>query len=88
MELSLPSSTIEIELVKKKNKKMRFKRIFVALKPCVDGFIAGCRPYVGIDATKLTSKYSGQFASAAGADGHNRLYHLEFAIFESETKKN
>ena len=28
---------------------MCFKRIFVALKPCIDGFLAGCRPYIGVD---------------------------------------
>jgi hypothetical protein len=87
LELSIPGSIIEIELVKKKKKKKRFKRIFVALKPCVDGFIAGCRTYIGIDATKLTGKYSGQFASTTSVDGHNWLYHLAFAVFGAETKK-
>lgn len=38
---------------------MCFKRIFVALKPCIDGFLAGCIPYLGVDATRLTGKYTG-----------------------------
>jgi len=45
MELISPGSIVEIEV--EGNKKQRFKRIFVALKPCVDGFLAGCRPFVG-----------------------------------------
>lgn len=24
-----------------------FYRMFIALKPCVDGFLQGCRPYLG-----------------------------------------
>ena len=87
MELSSPGSLIEIDL-ERKNKKMRFKRIFVALKPCVDGFLAGCRPYIGVDATKLNGKYTGQLASATAVDGHNWLYHLAYAVFDSETEEN
>jgi len=87
MEVSSPGSLIEIDL-ERKNKKMRFKRIFVALKPCVDGFLAGCRPYIGVDATKLNGKYIGQLASATAVDGHNWLYHLAYAVFDSETEEN
>ena len=87
MELSSPGSLIEIDL-ERKNKKMRFKRIFVALKPCVDGFLAGCRPYIGVDATKLNGKCTGQLASATAVDGHNWLYHLAYVVFDSETEEN
>jgi len=65
MEISAPGSVTEINL-ERKNKKMRFRRIFVALKPSVDGFLASCRPYIGVDATKLNGKYTGQLASATG----------------------
>ena len=61
-------------------------RIFVALRPCVDGFLAGCRLFIGIDASCLTGKYKGQLASATGVDGHNWLYHIAYGIFESETE--
>ena len=43
IELSSPGSRVQIEL-EKVGKKNRFKRVFVALKPCIDGFLAGCRP--------------------------------------------
>ncbi len=82
---SSPGSIVQIELEKKSK---RFKRIFVALKPCIDGFLAGCRPYLGIDSTSLHGKYSGQLASATGVDGHNWLYNVAFAVFESETEEN
>jgi hypothetical protein len=82
-----PGSHVEIE-VEKVGKKKRFKRMFVALKPCIDGFLAGCRPFVGVDASFLHGKYTGQLVSATGVDGHNWLYHIAYGIFESETEDN
>lgn len=87
IEISSPGSIVEIEL-EKVQKKQCFKRMFVALKPCVDGFLAGCRPYLGVDATSLTGRYSGQLASATSVDGHNWLYYVAYGIFETETEDN
>lgn len=87
MERVSPGSLIEIE-VQKVSKKMCFKRIFVALQPCVHGFLEGCRPYIGVDSTMLTGKYTGQLASATSVDGHNWLFYVAFAIFDSETEDN
>jgi hypothetical protein len=61
--------------------KIRFRRFFFALKPCIDGFLAGCRPYLAIDNTFLTDKYKGQFASACVVDGHKWLYLVCFRVF-------
>ena len=36
------------------NNKIRFNRLFFALKPCVDGFSRGCKPYLAVDSTFLT----------------------------------
>ena len=41
------------------NKKIRFNRLFFALKPCVDGFLRGCRPYLAVDSTFLTGRFRG-----------------------------
>ena len=38
------------------NNKIRFNRLFFALKPCVDGFIRGCRPYLAVDQTHQKRK--------------------------------
>ena len=51
-------------------------------------FFAGCRPFVGVDATCLNGKYTGRLALATAVDGHNWLYHLAYAIFDSETEDN
>jgi hypothetical protein len=58
IEASLPSSRVQIELEKVDNKQ-RFKRFFVALKPCIDGFLARCRPLLGVYASSLNGKYTG-----------------------------
>ena len=58
-----PGSVFEIDVKTTKNKKGAtvhvFNRLFIALKPCIDGFLEGCRPYLGVDATFLSGKYTG-----------------------------
>ena len=41
------------------NNKIRFNRLFFALKACVDGFLRGCRPYLAVDSTFLTGRFRG-----------------------------
>jgi hypothetical protein len=69
-------------------RKIRFKRFFFALKPCIDGFISGCRPYLAVDSTFLTGKFRRQFSSASDVDGNNWLFHVCFGVFDSETNEN
>ena len=87
MEITCPGSIVEID-VEKVGKKNRFKRIFVALKPYVDGFIAGCRSFIGVDASSLNGKYTEQLASTTGIDGHNWLYYIAYGIFDCENEDN
>ena len=60
---------------------MLFSKVFMALRPCIDGFLNDCRPYVGIDLTHLTGKFKGQLAAATGVDGMNKLFPVAFGIF-------
>jgi hypothetical protein len=53
LEKICPESIVEIE-DESVNDKVRFSRAFVALKPCIEGFLHGCRPYLGVDSTALT----------------------------------
>jgi len=68
--------------------ELRFRRFFFALKPCIEGFLSGCRPYLAIDSTFLTGKFKGQLASASAVDGHNWLYPVALGVFDSETNDN
>jgi hypothetical protein len=82
-----PGSIVDIEWVKVGN-KMRFTRMFVAFKSCVQGFLNGCRPFLGVDSTMLTGRWRGQLASASAVDGHNWLFLVAYGAFESESAEN
>jgi hypothetical protein len=86
LEATCPGSIVEIDCKKKKDGKVYFSRMFVAIKACVDGFLTRCRPYLGFDSTHLTGKYNGQLAAATTIDGHNWMYPVAYMIFYKETK--
>jgi len=87
LEDCCPGSIVEIDC-KKINGEMYFSRMFVAIRACIDGFMAGCRPYLGVDSTHLTGKYKGQLATATAIDGHNWMYPVAYGIFGKETNSN
>jgi MULE transposase domain len=87
LEMKCPGSIVEIEC-ERDGTKMRFSKMFVALKPCIDGFLLGCRPYLGVDSTHLIGKYRGQLAAACGIDGHNWLFPIAYGVFDLETNEN
>lgn len=86
IEKRSPGSIVAIDHMTFKDKK-RFTRLFVALHPCIQGFLGGCRPYLAIDSTHLTGKYRGQLATACAIDGHNWLYPVAYGIIDSETSE-
>lgn len=87
VERSMPGSIVDID-VNAMGEKVFFRRLFVALKPCIDGFLLGCRPYLGCDSSFLTRKYTWQIAAAVGVDGHNWLFPMAYAIFDKENYEN
>jgi len=84
VERTNPRSIVEIEYAPV-GKKMRFTRMFIALKACVDGFLNGCRPFLGVDSTVLIGRWRGQLASASVVDGHGWLFPVAYGAFESES---
>ncbi|KAM0880332.1 hypothetical protein ACQ4PT_033648 [Festuca glaucescens] len=87
LEEACLGSIVDIDC-KKINGQMHFSRMFVCIRACVDGFLAGCRPYLGVDSTHLTGKYNGQLAAATAIDGHNWMYPVAYGIFGKENKAN
>ncbi|KAL5700856.1 hypothetical protein ACHQM5_026259 [Ranunculus cassubicifolius] len=61
-----------------------FERVFIFFKACIDGFLNGCKPIVGIDGTHLTGKYPGILLGATGIDPNNGIFPLAYAVVEAE----
>ena len=58
------------------------------MKPCVDGFLRGCRPYLVVDSTFLNGKFKGQLCVACIVDGHNWMYPVAVGVIDSEINEN
>jgi hypothetical protein len=56
-------SVVEIDVFEN-DEEFYFYRFFCALKPCIDGFLEGCRPYLSIYATTLNGRWNGQLVAA------------------------
>ena len=75
-------SVVEID-TESEGGKIYFKRFFMVLKPCIQGFKDGCRPYLSVDSTVLTGKWKGCLPSATTLDGHNWMFPVAFGLFET-----
>ncbi|KAE8780210.1 hypothetical protein D1007_46599 [Hordeum vulgare] len=61
VEKRSPDSVVEIDTEVSEDGKVYFSKFFMALKPCIDGFKAGCHPYLSIDSSFLTGKWNESF---------------------------
>jgi hypothetical protein len=66
------------------NGKIIFIRLFFALKPWIEGFLNGHRPYLVVDITFLACMFKGQFTSASIVYGHNWLYLVCFGVLKGK----
>ncbi|KAG8079779.1 hypothetical protein GUJ93_ZPchr0007g6413 [Zizania palustris] len=87
VELRCPGSIVEIG-TQTKGTDVHFHRFFIAFKPCIEGFLNGCRPYISIDSTALNGKWNGHLAAVCALDGHNWMFPVAFGLIDSETEDN
>uniref|UniRef100_A0A2N9J1P5 CCHC-type domain-containing protein n=1 Tax=Fagus sylvatica TaxID=28930 RepID=A0A2N9J1P5_FAGSY len=66
----------------------RFGRFYVCLDACKRGFLAGCRPFIGLDGCHLKGQYTGQLLTAIGKDANNGVYPIAYAVAEAELKES
>ncbi|KAL0533638.1 hypothetical protein IC582_027679 [Cucumis melo] len=62
-----------------------FKYLFMAVGPCVRGFLNCIRSVIVMDGTFLKNKYRGQLIVAVCLDGNNQIYPLAFGVVDRET---
>ena len=82
-----PGSVVEIDVLEVDG-EIYFHRFFCALKPCIDGFLEGCRPHLSVDATALNGRWNGHLAAAVAVDGHNWMYPVAYGFIAQETTVN
>jgi hypothetical protein len=63
-----------------------FQRMYVSLAACKQGFLAGCRPMICVDACFLKGKWRGQLHATIAQDAIDDIFLIAYAIYESETR--
>ena len=63
-----------------------FKRFFMYLNGCKQGFLKGCRPFIGLDGCHLKGLYKGILLIAISLDTNNNIFHVAFMVAKKENK--
>nr|KAJ0211058.1 hypothetical protein LSAT_V11C400164750 [Lactuca sativa] len=85
--IDMYGSVVEIEFDKVGGNKI-FKRFFICLATSSRGFVAGCRPYIGLDACHLKEKFNGGLAAGTGIDGNNSIFPISYCMLQSENPQS
>ena len=56
----------------------------MCLKSVLDGFLAGCRPIIGLDGCHLTGAYLDICLTTVDKDGNTNIYLLAWAVVNVE----
>ncbi|KAK3226830.1 hypothetical protein Dsin_006692 [Dipteronia sinensis] len=78
-----PGTAIHIKIQKPLT---TFHRLFLSFQAQKQGFIEGCRPFIGLDGCHLKRPCGGVLLSAVALDANNGIFPLAVCICEKETK--
>ncbi|XP_021747874.1 uncharacterized protein LOC110713735 [Chenopodium quinoa] len=79
-----PGSTTVVKVDGVQNPQPVFQRLYVCLQACKQGFMAGCRPILGVDGAHLKGAYPGILLTAVGKNGNNNIFPVAWAVVEVE----
>ncbi|XP_060668073.1 uncharacterized protein LOC107412125 [Ziziphus jujuba] len=65
-----------------------FQRFFLSFPAQKDGFLKGCRPFIGVDGCHLKGQFGGVLLVAVGVDPNNSIFPLAFSVCEEENYDN
>ncbi|PKI70997.1 hypothetical protein CRG98_008578 [Punica granatum] len=80
-----PGSTIMLQAAAETHE---FERLYICLEACKKGFLAGCKPLIGLDGCLLKGYYGEQLFAVVSQDENNSFYLIAFAIVEVENTEN
>ncbi|XP_073355436.1 uncharacterized protein [Aegilops tauschii subsp. strangulata] len=66
------------------SKNPRFHGLFICLNGCKEGFLNGCRPFIGLDGCFIKLTTGQQILAATGRDGNNNIFPIAFGIVDKE----
>ncbi|GKA60577.1 ribonuclease H-like domain-containing protein [Tanacetum coccineum] len=65
-----------------------FKRMYVCLAAVREGFLNGCRKYLGLDGCFLKGVVKGMLLTAVGKDPNNKMFPFAWAIVEKKSQSS
>ena len=84
-----PGSSVDIEVEQiGQGVPPFFKRMYVCLAAVRDGFLSGCRKYLGVDGCFLKGVVKGMLLTAVGKDPNNQMFPVAWAIVEIESESS
>ena len=70
------------------NAEPKFKMMYIRYNAQKDGFLGGCKPFIGLDGCHLKGRFGGQLLSATAKDGNDNIFPMAMVAVEQENKDN
>ncbi|XP_012843168.1 PREDICTED: uncharacterized protein LOC105963322 [Erythranthe guttata] len=88
MKTKNPDTTIKVKCKSAMDSETAtFKALYICWGALKKGFLAGCRPIIGLDGTHLKTAKGGVLLTAIGVDGNNCMYPFAYAMVIKENTK-
>ena len=82
-----PDSTAIVKCIGIENPPPLFQRMYVCLQACKEGFMAGCRPILGVDGAHLKGEFPDILLTTVGKDENNNIFPVAWAVVKTENKE-
>ncbi|KAK8614785.1 hypothetical protein V6N13_068576 [Hibiscus sabdariffa] len=83
---SNPGSTVTIQVDRDSVGIATFHRMFICLAAVKQGWIEGCRPFIGVDGCFLKTVTKRALLVTVGRDANNQMFQVAWAVVEGEGK--